>query len=67
MNNLWKIIIVLILAASIVAVVWLKKTEDQPQKPINDSNSIVIQNPATVKPTVKLPRLIDLGADKIEL
>lgn len=87
MKNAWKVIIVLILALSVVAVVWLKKTENQSKQPqtiINGSQSVVV-GPAeeinlpekdandTSTPLVstveaveskKLPRLVDLGADR---
>lgn len=71
MKNLWKIIIVLILASSVVAVVWLKKVENQSEQPQIKENSTQIvkaepaeiNQPENVMPK-KLPRLVDLGADK---
>ena len=86
MRNAWKVIIVLILASSVVAVVWLKKIENQsaqpqiavnnpqttvvqtpetnqPQKTANDSNGPLVMTIEVVEPK-KLPRLVDLGADK---
>lgn len=62
MKNLWKIIIVLVLAASVTAVVVLKKKENS-QTIVNDSQTaaVQIQQPSETK---KLPRLVDLGADK---
>jgi thioredoxin 1 len=86
MKNAWKIIIVLLLVSSVIAVVWLKKTENQsqqfqtetktsenvvaktpevnqPQKPANDYDSPLVMTTKVVEPK-KLPRLVDLGADK---
>lgn len=83
MRNAWKVIIVLILASSVVAVVWLKKAENQseqpqavvstiavsdsevnqPKKIANDANGPLVMTIEVVEPK-KLPRLVDLGADK---
>jgi thioredoxin 1 len=62
MKNLWKIIIVLLLAASVAAVVVLKKKENS-QAIVNNSQTAAVQTqqPSEAK---KLPRLVDLGADK---
>jgi thioredoxin 1 len=66
MKNLWKIIIVLLLVASVAAVAVLKKKENsssQPQTVVNNSQTAAVQTqqPSESK---KLPRLVDLGADK---
>lgn len=77
MKNTWKIIIVLILASSVIAVVWLKKTENQPEQlqtvtvllpetkqlQTNDSNNSLVMTIEVVEPK-RLPRLVDLGADR---
>jgi thioredoxin 1 len=66
MKNAWKIIIVLILAASVVAVVVMKKAEnqsEQPQTVVNNPQPVFIEPNQTAQPQ-KLPRLVDLGADK---
>jgi thioredoxin 1 len=79
MKNAWKVIIVLILASSVVAVVWLKKAENQseqpqtatvqtpqtnqPQTAANDPNGPLVMTMEVVE-SKKLPRLVDLGADK---
>jgi len=55
MKNLWKVIIVFILASSVVAVVILKNKEN-PQPTIVEPNQ--------AGQSQKLPTLIDLGADK---
>ncbi len=70
MKNLWKVIIVLILASSVIAVVWLKKAENpslpaktelvEANKPNDNSPVSTIE----VTESKKLPRLVDLGADK---
>ncbi|MEN6386234.1 MAG: thioredoxin family protein [Phycisphaerales bacterium] len=66
MKNIWKLIIVVFLAASIIAVLALKNKEKQSEpaaitapvaQPIIEENN---QPPAKVN----LPKLIDLGADK---
>lgn len=54
MKNLWKIIIILALAASVTAVVILKKENSQ-------TAAVQTQQLSEMK---KLPKLIDLGADK---
>ncbi|MFZ0034156.1 MAG: thioredoxin family protein [Sedimentisphaerales bacterium] len=59
MRNLWKIIIVLLLVASVAAVVVLKNKENQSQR----SQSVAVQ-PQELDQPKKLPRLVDLGADK---
>jgi len=66
MKNLWKIIIVLLLIASVAAVVVLKKKENssgQPQNVVNNSQAAAVQTQPPSEPK-KLPRLVDLGADK---
>jgi len=66
MRNAWKVIIVLILASSVVAVVWLKKTENTSKQfrvTTNDSNTTAGQT-SQISQMQKLPRLVDLGADK---
>ena len=63
MRNVWKIIIVLILVSAVAAVVVLKKKENQPlqtQTNINNPQPVVVE----ANQTQKLPRLVDLGADK---
>jgi len=80
MKNTWKIIVVLILVSSVVAVVWLKKAENFSKQP----QTAAVQTPETNRPQIntkdsnngplvmtvevvepkKLPRLVDLGADK---
>jgi len=62
MKNLWKLIIVAILAAAAIAVVTLKNKEKQSES-AQVSQSVVSESnqPAVA---VKLPKLIDLGADK---
>jgi thioredoxin 1 len=59
MRNLWKIIIVLLLVASVAAVVVLKNKENQSQR----SQAVAVQ-PQELDQPKKLPRLVDLGADK---
>lgn len=66
MKNSWKVVVVLLLAASVVAVILLKKTENRPgelQMVVNDSNTAVVQAQQAIQ-SAKLPRLVDLGADK---
>jgi thioredoxin 1 len=66
MKNLWKIVIVLLLAASVFAVVLHKKSQSrsgEPQMTLNDSNIAAAQTQQTNQ-SAKLPRLVDLGADK---
>ena len=80
MKNAWKIIIILLLVSSVVAVVWLKKAENfskqpqtaivrnpetnQPQINAKDSNSGPLVMTIEVVEPQKLPWLVDLGADK---
>jgi thioredoxin 1 len=59
MKNLWKIIIVLLLVSAVTAVVVLKKKENQSQR----SQTVAVQ-PQELDQPKKLPRLVDLGADK---
>ena len=66
MKNAWKIVIVLLLAASVVAVVLQKKSQSRSgeyQMTVNDSNIAAAQTQQTNQ-SAKLPRLVDLGADK---
>ena len=56
-KTLWKIIIVLLLAASVMAVVILKKENSRTV----ETAVVQTQQPNEAK---KLPRLVDLGADK---
>jgi thioredoxin 1 len=66
MKNAWKIVIVLLLAASVFAVVLQKKSQSrsgEPQMTVNDSNIAAAQTQQTNQ-SAKLPRLVDLGADK---
>jgi thioredoxin 1 len=66
MKNLWKIIIVLLLVASVAAVAVLKKKENllqQSQTVVNNSQTATVQTSEKIQPK-KLPRLVDLGADK---
>jgi thioredoxin 1 len=66
MKNAWKIIIVLILAASVVAVVVMKKAENQSeqlQTVVNNPQPVIVEPNQTAQPQ-RLPRLVDLGADK---
>jgi len=66
MKNLWKVIIVLLLVSAVAAVVVLKRAEnlsDRPMKTISDSNNSLVMNVEAVE-VKKLPRLVDLGADK---
>ena len=66
MKNAWKIVIVLLLAVSVVAVVLQKKSQSrssEPQITVNDSNTAAAQTQQTNQ-SAKLPRLVDLGADK---
>jgi len=66
MKNAWKIIIVLLLVASVAAVVMLKNKENQSEQPqitVSDSNDPLAVTVETTEPK-KLPRLVDLGADK---
>ncbi len=67
MKNLWKFIIVVLLAAAVIAVVAVRNKEKQ-------SEPAVVSAPPAAMPVVsesnqpvvavKLPKLIDLGADK---
>jgi len=66
MKNAWKIVIVLLLAASVFAVVLQKKSQSRSgehQRTVNDSNIAAVQTQQTNQ-SAKLPRLVDLGADK---
>ena len=66
MKNLWKIIIVLLLVASVAAVVVVKKKENssgQLRAVVNNSQTAAVQTQPPSE-TKKLPRLVDLGADK---
>jgi len=62
MKHLSKIIIVLLLVASVTAVVVLKKKESS-QTIVNNSQTAAVQT-QSLSETKKLPRLVDLGADK---
>ncbi|MCE5341031.1 MAG: thioredoxin family protein [Planctomycetaceae bacterium] len=73
MKNLWKLIVVVILAAAVIAVVVLKNKEKQSepvsivgtnQQPVAEPNQSVIPESNQPAVAVKLPKLIDLGADK---
>jgi len=87
MNNVWKIIIVVLLASSVFAVVWLKRAENQkeqprikenntqtiegkpaeanqPEKIVKEANGPLVMTVEVVESVKKLPRLVDLGADK---
>lgn len=87
MRNLWKVIIVLLLVSSVIAVVWLKNAENKNQpisvevKPVEvieektqevnrsvksaePNNAPLVMTVEVVEPVKKLPRLVDLGADK---
>jgi thioredoxin 1 len=66
MKNLWKLIIIVILAAAIVAVITFKNKQKSAEPlALTDTNSQPViaesNQPAVAK---KLPKLIDLGADK---
>jgi len=61
-KNLWKIIIVLVLVASVAAVVVVKKKENS-QAIVDNSQTAAVQTQQPSE-TKKLPRLVDLGADK---
>jgi thioredoxin 1 len=66
MKKAWKIVIVLLLAASVFAVVLQKKSQSRSgeyQRTVNDSNIAAAQTQQTNQ-SAKLPRLVDLGADK---
>lgn len=66
MRNLWKVIIVLLLVSAVAAVVVLKRAENQsaqPMKTAGDSNNSLVMAVEAVQ-VKKLPRLVDLGADK---
>ena len=66
MRNLWKIIIVLLLVSAVAAVVVLKKKGNQPpqtQTNVNNPQPVVVE-PNQANQMQKLPRLVDLGADK---
>jgi thioredoxin 1 len=58
MNKAAKLIIVIVLTASIVVVAMVKKTQKNTSAPVADAN----KPPATIQGN--LPRLVDLGADK---
>lgn len=55
MKNLWKIIIVLVLVASVAAVVVVKKKENSQAGPVQTQQASEVG---------RLPRLVDLGADR---
>jgi thioredoxin 1 len=55
MKNLWKLIIVVFLAVAVIAVITLKNKEQQ-SVPVSEPNQSAI--------AAKLPKLIELGADK---
>jgi thioredoxin 1 len=73
MRNFWKIVIVLLLASSVIAIVLLKnpcpcrlqqtKEKTQEIKLVEPNNASLVTNVGTTE-TQKLPRLVDLGADK---
>ena len=66
MKNTWKIVIVLLLAVSVFAVVLQKKSQSnsgKPQTVVNDANIAAAQT-QQANQSAKLPRLLDLGADK---
>ncbi len=66
MKKAWKIVIVSLLAASVFAVVLQKKSQSRSgeyQMTVNDSNIAAAQTQQTNQ-SAKLPRLVDLGADK---
>lgn len=62
MKHLSKIIIVLLLISAVTAVVVLKKKENS-QTIVNNSQTAAVQTQSLSK-IRKLPRLVDLGADK---
>jgi thioredoxin 1 len=67
MKNIWKLIIVVILACTVFAVLVLKNKEKQQTKSVSVTAPVIqpvaaeTNVPAELK---KLPKLIDLGADK---
>lgn len=64
MKNLWKLIIVIILAAAVVAIVVVKNKEKQSQSVVVESNQPLAAESNQPAVAAKLPKLIDLGADK---
>ncbi len=82
MRNLWKVIIILLLVASIAAVIVLKNKENRSRRPqpavdsitvspaeviqpqTNDSNNSPLVMTIEVVEPKKLPRLVELGADR---
>jgi thioredoxin 1 len=66
MKNLWKIIIVLLLVSAVSAVIILKKAENNSkllQTIASEPNDSLVMTIEAVD-AQKLPRLVDLGADK---
>jgi thioredoxin 1 len=67
MKNLWKLIIVVILACAILAVLVFKNKEKQQTEPVpaiaSVSQPVIVETNVPAEPK-KLPKLIDLGADK---
>jgi len=69
---MWKVVLVVALAAAIVAVVVLKERNKEIGHPATDDTTAKAAVPAdeavgahhTTKPSKALPRLLDLGADK---
>jgi thioredoxin 1 len=78
MKNAWKVIIVLLLVSAVVAVISLKNAENKNQpisvettevnlsaeKSTQSNNAPLVMTVEVVEPVKKLPRLVDLGADK---
>ena len=48
MKNAWKIIIILLLVSSVVAVVWLKKAENSSEQP----QTATVRTPETSQPQI---------------
>jgi thioredoxin 1 len=64
MKNLWKLVIVVLLAAAVIAVVTFKNKEKQSVPVISELNQPVVAESNQPAVAAKLPKLIDLGADK---
>ncbi|HAL44859.1 MAG: hypothetical protein A2Y12_19910 [Planctomycetes bacterium GWF2_42_9] len=66
MKNLWKLIIIVILAAAVIAVITLKNNQKtaEPLTVADVNSEHVVADANQLAVAQKLPKLIDLGADK---
>jgi thioredoxin 1 len=64
MKNLWKFIIVVLLAAAVIAIVSLKNKDKRTEPVVSEANQPVAVEVNQPVVAAKLPKFIELGADK---